>query len=295
MWKLTTAFIFLTFYGNAQPFPVVKDTIVSEGLLNTRVMMEGGFDLIAVSNDFTSFDIAKAEQLNQQHLYRRLNFIFENGEPEVGTEDVTFEPYEEQPTEQPPPPPPITIFEKDFTLGNHFKVRVDFTQLVSKPDYSEYMFADPHGGETFREMYESEITFLSKYYKPPKKIVDAYPVLIENISDTVRNVETLEGWIFILQEAKDKEGNWRPIEYIDYRAVCGNSHGNEKILPDEYLISKIYRYNGNFQTKLRVRFSTHKEVYFSNEYDGWINYSQFEIPEYLYEMSDNLNENFLTN
>jgi hypothetical protein len=152
-----------------------------------------------------------------------------------------------------------------------------------------------HSGETISEIVQSEKDFLTKYYRPSNRLFEGYPVLIENLTDSIANIETKEGWIYIIQEAKDQDGMWRPIEYIDYRAVCGNSFGNSKLLPGEYLISKVYRYQGEFQTMLRLRFSTYKEVYFSNEFPGSINLSQFQKPDFLPMEYVGLNEHFLGN
>jgi len=57
----------------------------------------------------------------------------------------------------------------------------------------------------------------------------------------------------------------------------------------KYIIS----YKGNYKTKLRVRFATYKNVYFSNEYIGLINLNQFETPKFLINKGESLNNHFL--
>lgn len=271
MQKLTVILILLSFGAFGQQFPTVIDTLPPTGVFSTSVMIEGGFELIGISEDYTSFDLSKVERLYEDHLHRSVRFIFDNGEPEIIYdadsifEDIEFD-IDIPPTEMPPPPPPVPNPVKKYRLGSSLQIVVDTSQIMSIPDYTDNSFVNLHGGETVKNIYESELTFLSKYYKPSTKLVEAYPVLIENISDSVTNIETQEGWIYMIQEALDEQGNWRPIEYIDYRAVCGNSYGNSKLLPDEYLISKVYKYDGDFETQLRVKFATHKEVYYSNEF-----------------------------
>lgn len=300
MRKLTVILTLYSFGAFGQQFPTVIDSISPTGTFSTEVMVEGGFELIGISEDYNSFDLSKVERLYEDHLHRSVRFIFDNGEPEIiydadsTFEDIEFD-FDIPPTEMPPPPPPVPNPVRKYRLGSSLRVVVDTSQIVSVPDYTDNSFVNLHEGETVKEIYESELTFLSKYYKPSTKLVEAYPVLIKNVSDSVRNIETQEGWIYMIQEALNEQGNWQPIEYIDYRAVCGNSFGNSKLLPNEYLISKIYKYAGDFETKLRVKFSTHKEVYYSNEFTGRINRSQFELPEYLSDKKEHLNEHFLEN
>ena len=93
----------------------------------------------------------------------------------------------------------------------------------------------------------------------------------------------------------NEQGEWKPIEYVDYRAVCGNSFWSEKLPPKHYLISKIYRYDGELNTKIRIRFVTENEIFISNEFTGKINPSQFEVPEFLPLFTDDVNKHFLKN
>lgn len=298
MRKITIILTLLSFGVFGQQFPTVNDTIPPTGVFSTSIMIEGGFELIGISEDYNSFDLSNVERLYEDHLHRSVRFILYKGEPQIINDaDSTYENNEFDidipPTEMPPPPVPNPF--RKYRLGSSLRIVVDTSQIVSVPDYTDNSFVSLQEGETVKEMYESELTFLSKYYKPSTKLVEAYPLLIENISDSVANIETQEGWIYMIQEALDKQGNWRPVEYIDYRAVCGNSYGSSKLLPDEYLISKIYKYAGDFETQLRVKFATYKEVYYSNEFPGRINRSQFELPEYLITRTEHLNEHFLEN
>lgn len=296
MWNLTIILTLFSFRAFGQQFPTVIDSLAPTGIFSTTIMVEGGFKLVGISEDYTSFDLSNVERLDDDHFHRSVRFIFDNGEPEINCNDnLIFDDLDIPPTETPisltlAPNPGI-----NYKFDSSFKVMVDTSQVVSMPDYTDNSFVKLQGGESIKEIYESKTVFLSKYYKPSTKLVEAYPVLIENITDSVANIETQEGWIYMIQEAMDEKGKWRPIEYIDYRAVCGNSYGNSKILPNEYLISKIYKYSGDFQTKLRVRFASHKEVYYSNEFYGRINCSQFELPEYFADQDQHLNGHFLDN
>ncbi len=297
--RIVTIILFLIcFKLQGQQFPVVIDTVEAEDEIKAEKMLEGGFELISISNNYQEFRISKVEHLNKEHLYLSYKYVEKYGDsnpiniPNIEYQDSIFE---IPSTSQPPPPPPVPDPKKTYKIGKSLKIIVDVSQVVPISDYTDNSKNQIYGGETVRDIYESEINFLSKYYKPSDHMVKGYPVMIQNISDSIKSIETQEGWIYMIQEAIDPDGNWRPIEYIDYSVVCGASRGASKLIPDEYLISKIYKYSGKFKTKLRIRFSTYKEVYFSNEFTGSINLSQFEIPEHLPELTDNINEHFLKN
>lgn len=299
MQKLLIIIYFITSCAFGQEMPTVVDTIPPTGKFTAKQMISGGFQLVGISKNHKSFNLSNAEKLKEDHLHSLVKFNFDNEfdtsyNSESIINKIKFDNVVPS-TDQPPPPPPVPNPVKKYHLGKHLKVFVDTSQTVSIPMYTDNSLNKPHTGGTVKDIYESEISFLSKYYKPSSTMVEGYPIIIENTSDSIRDIETQEGWIYMIQEALDKEGNWRPIEYIDYRAVCGNSFGSSKLLPYEYLISKIYKYEGEFKTKLRVRFSTHKEVYISNEFNGQINLSQFKIPEQLPQYSENVNEHFLKN
>ena len=295
--RIVTIILFsICFKLQGQQFPVVVDTVQAEDEIKTEKMLEGGFELISISNNYQEFRISQAERLNKEHLYRRYKYVEKCGEsntvniPNIEYEDSISE---IPSTVQPPPPSPVPDPKKTYKVGKSLKVIVNVNQVVAISDYTDNSKIMNYDGETVGDIYESEISFLSKYYKPSNHMVKGYPVMIQNISDSLKSIETQEGWIYMIQEAIGPDGKWKPIEYIDYSVVCGASRGASKLIPGEYLITKIYKYSGNYKTKLRIRFSTYKEVYFSNEFVGSINLSQFEIHSHLPELTDNINEHFL--
>ena len=263
-------------------------------------MLQGGFEIIGLSNNYQTFRPETFDNINYHNdsvTHEHLPIIFDYEEVLDTTSltiDLVFDD-EIPPTEQPPPPPPIIKFNTPYLPGTGLRIIVDTSQIISIPDYTDNSGVNLHGGESVKEIYESELNFLDKYYSPSTTMVEGYPVLIENISDSVWNIDTQEGWVFMIQEAMNEHGEWKPIEYIDYRAVCGNSYWTEKLPPKYYLISKIYRYTGEFKTKLRIRFVTEHQIFISNEFEGTINYSQFNVPEFLPIFTDNINEHFLNN
>lgn len=295
---LTVILLILSFSAFGQNFPVILDPLDPKGKLSTIYMIQGGFEIIGISDNFETFRPETFKNINYQNdsvSFNHAPIIYDTDEVFDTTSitiDLVFDD-EIPPNEQPPPPPPVAETIKPYSFGTGLLIRVNTSQIISIPDYTDNAIVNLHGGESVRAIYESELDFLGKYYSPSTNMAEGYPVLIENISDSTWNIDTQEGWVFMIQEAKNEQGEWKPIEYIDYRAVCGNSFWSEKLPPKHYLISKIYRYDGKFSTKLRVRFVTENQIFISNEFPGKINPSQFEVPEFLPLFTDNLNEHFL--
>ena len=50
-----------------------------------------------------------------------------------------------------------------------------------------------------------------------------------------------------------------------------------KLASEKYLIYPIIKYHGNYKTKMRVKVFNRGKVYYSNEFFGYINQSQFDI------------------
>ncbi|WP_160114351.1 hypothetical protein [Aquimarina sp. AU119] len=97
-----------------------------------------------------------------------------------------------------------------------------------------------------------------------------------NTSDTI-SISHQDYKIHILQEAMDKEGIWKPIEYWE-SSDCGNSFGEIKIEPNGVIETKSTKYNGDFKTKIRFKLSENNKVYYSNVIEGNINLNKFIMP-----------------
>ncbi|MGB6267401.1 MAG: hypothetical protein WBF67_00195 [Olleya sp.] len=105
------------------------------------------------------------------------------------------------------------------------------------------------------------------------------PVYIFNNSesDIVISKPIVNGDLFMQVQAKDKNRNWKPIEYNYVPGfICGTGHQDYLLKPKHFIISTIKKYSGDYKTTMRVKFMTSEKIYYSNEFEGRINYSQFE-------------------
>lgn len=79
----------------------------------------------------------------------------------------------------------------------------------------------------------------------------------------------------IVQEAEDAEGRWRAIEYLP-SSRCGNSYHRVGLKPGRYWTFAAPRYEGPFETRIRVRLRRDDEKdLVSDPFDGSIHRSQF--------------------
>lgn len=90
--------------------------------------------------------------------------------------------------------------------------------------------------------------------------------------------------LYLIQEAKNKKGEWKPIEYWSY-SWCGNSYLSENIESQKIIKTETEKYNGTFETEIRFKFLINNEVFYSNQLKCKIDITQFEIPEEFTEHS----------
>ena len=102
-----------------------------------------------------------------------------------------------------------------------------------------------------------------------KIFYSSFPIFFKNISRDTLDVQSVNGYLFISLEAKDRKGNWKPINEKPF--VCGTGITSKIVLPpNEIIITSMFHYTGNYKTKFRLKFSD----FVSREFDGSINEEQ---------------------
>lgn len=152
---------------------------------------------------------------------------------------------------------------KDKTALGGFAESNNFPKPVGAMEVQKntvYLQANPNQPTTFAQKYKG------------------MTLLLVNTTNSAKPFEASDSRLSIVQEAKDSQGKWRPIEYL-YSSFCGNSYHKVFLGPNEYWSFAVPRYKGSFKTKLRFRLSTEKTNLLSNEFDGSINPRQFTAPK----------------
>ena len=147
--------------------------------------------------------------------------------------------------------------------------------LHSYPYYLDWQSRNPD--KPFRSAYlritvDTNHVILNEEYQVVKgdAYYNAFPVLIENYgSDTV--MLGFGDMIPLIAEAKDSSGQWKPIENL-WTYTCGTGLSGIFLPPEKIAISSVSIYHGDYATTLRLRLDS----IVSNEFQGCINYRQFE-------------------
>ncbi len=168
----------------------------------------------------------------------------------------------------------------------NFKIILDTTYLISLKGFHYQNLSLPEeknlliNGKIGNKIpNESQINKLSKIiyrninkeFTQEKENVTCYPLLIFNNDSKPAYFK----WIKMIQEAKDVDGKWKPIEFFQTTPTCVVTNMFLKFNPKQYQAFAVMKYNGNFKTKLRVKVKINNEIYYSNEFSGQINKSQF--------------------
>ncbi len=106
--------------------------------------------------------------------------------------------------------------------------------------------------------------------------------LINNSKDTI--IVQMQDWLYLcILEALDLNNEWKPIEYWRF-SKCGNSYFNRTVLPKmaNSFVMDIPQ-SGNYKTKLRFKLLGLDKFYFSNTFDGKIDYCCFSEDSSEYE------------
>jgi hypothetical protein len=113
-----------------------------------------------------------------------------------------------------------------------------------------------------------------------QKFYKGLPCFIYNETSSIKWLRTQDSKIIVIQEAMDSNYNWRPIQIWQW-SWCGNSYYRAFIKPNHYLLFKIPLYAGKYYTDIRLKLHSGDATYYSNEYKGWLNYKQFDLPKEL--------------
>lgn len=111
-------------------------------------------------------------------------------------------------------------------------------------------------------------------------VEDDFTLFLKNFSSDTVQFAAQDSRLYMKLQAIDREGKWRDIEYLP-SSWCGNSYHTIALPPGYYWEFNLPKYQGEFETSIRVelsRFNTtsgKNEIMYSNEFPGSVNPGQF--------------------
>lgn len=103
-----------------------------------------------------------------------------------------------------------------------------------------------------------------------------FPVFLVNETTKPKLVEGRNEDVDAIQEARDSNGDWRPIESRrELNYWCGPSIWGLLVQPKEFITVLMAKYQGTYKTQLRIRVRVGDCVYVSAPFEGTIPYSKF--------------------
>ena len=183
-----------------------------------------------------------------------------------------------------------TRLEAVSTLGN--------MQITKGKGFDNYLYRGSGKGVSYERMMNDrnfkvyvDTTQTVAIEDEKETTCKAYPVFLVNETkrDLYLNLE--DGKVTMIQEAKDENGNWQPIEEWWY-SDCGNSDYMVTFRPRKVGMTRIRQYDGSFETELRVKIGTGTgDFIYSHTFRGRINKSQLadatafakKYPKLLYD------------
>lgn len=203
----------------------------------------------------------------------------------------------------------ISLKNSDTVLPRYkFKIIIDTSytipskgfqyKKIKKPSQDFAIVDGKYLGEkrASSEQEEKSNKDFNKYYKDlfalEKVYVKCYPLLVFNDEEKA----SLISYIKLIQEAKDRDGKWKPIEFFMPTPNCFGNNIFFKSIPKRYQAISLIKYNGEFKTKLRAKVKINNYYYYSNEIIGYINESQFDktkVTDEILFLKPNFNNDYL--
>jgi hypothetical protein len=185
----------------------------------------------------------------------------------------------------------ITYLNPDTILPKYnLKIIIDTSYTFYSKGNVYQNLPYPKFNDSINDLYRNQMEreqivckpYIDGLNKLKSKYVSSFPVLIHNVSNTEIYINNAIGFgdFHFIQEAKDTDGKWKPIEFQNslwgQQSNCGALNPNYILLPKHYLATSTIKYKGDFKTKIRIKMFSGIHYYYSNEVTGYVNLSQFD-------------------
>lgn len=105
----------------------------------------------------------------------------------------------------------------------------------------------------------------------------SYLVFVYNLSDKLVMVSDYKNSVLNYERlALNEQGNWVKIE-SPTSLPCGAGIQPLELFPKHMFVGKIFRHNGNFKTKCKLKFIYRDNIIYSNIFEDWIDKRQLKF------------------
>lgn len=231
-------------------FPYILDSLTApEKIFKTNEMQVPINDVIYIGNVSDTINLSKYHRLNYDNY---LDFQ-DKGESSIVKHGLKI------------------------YISNRQLLAIDLEKLSIAPPPSLI-----ENGDDFEFDSIATAKTLNERKQRPRNYIQAIPVFIHNRSKDTIYLGQQDGRVIMIQEAKDENGRWKPIEFWRY-SWCGNSYVAERLLPNAIAVVKILKYDGDFETEIRLKLKNGNDIIYSDSYKGKINKIQFNLPSDIYD------------
>ena len=159
---------------------------------------------------------------------------------------------------------------KEISISrDNFNPPFRFSFIESKKNLDKN-YIPTHNDSTAEALISNNVINYNKWIKSAR----AYPVYIVNNTDSNIVINKILTKLLIIQEAKDTSHRWRPIEHVFNQDFAFNVPYILK--PKHYIITKTYKYIGEYKTEVRLKFKNGNTIIYSNPFNGSVNFAQFD-------------------
>ena len=162
-------------------------------------------------------------------------------------------------------------FDEDYSRTQSIELDTAYLSLLAPEEWEKLSFK-----QKFEKLKKQKISYRqqadSAHIKNNQGQNQVW--IINNSKDTV--TIQMQDWSFIcVLQAKTKGGQWYPIQYWRF-STCGNSYYSKHFPPKtaNSFVTKLPN-EGDYKTKIRYKLLGADKFFYSNEFDGRINYCEF--------------------
>jgi hypothetical protein len=167
-----------------------------------------------------------------------------------------------------------SVFDAARNASCKLRAEVLVDEVTGETDVV-YLPAHPVGPSVVRKEKGVYLEILPEAKSLFDEKYEGMRVRVVNSESTARPIATIDFLLYLVQEAKDEDGQWWPIERLDEVGICTFSSFSVALGPESYWELVVPRYEGPFKTKLRFFLAVDEGEYvYSEEFDGSVNPAQ---------------------